>query len=244
MKISINIPFWYSNQDRLDNLELSYKCLVNLQKYLIEKGLNVSINVFEFSKDRQYFTNSIFSPIGGNYNKSFKLNIALKYLKENDSPDIVSFFDSDCFVDLVDYDKVYEQLVNFDKLKYYCNNLTKLDKKEYLKDNLEVNKSFYSYHNSGIINGLGGVWICDFNTLYEIGGFDERYIGWGKEDEDVGKRFWMKGLSFEQLNFKAYHLPHKVEFSKGNLELRKIQDNIYLNDNTIIRATLLNNYQC
>ncbi|WP_282460086.1 hypothetical protein, partial [Mycoplasmopsis arginini] len=128
-KISINIPFWYSKEDRLSNLKTSFKSLRNLQKYLTNNGLDVDINVFEFSEEKK-FENSIFLPIGKEYNKSYKLNHALKWLNQNQKPDICCFIDSDCVVDTKDYPKILEQFTNFDKSKYYCNNLTKLDKRE------------------------------------------------------------------------------------------------------------------
>lgn len=243
-KISINIPFWYNKEDRLNNLRTSFKSLRNLQKYLISNGLDVEINVFEFSEERQCFGGSVYLPVEKGYNKSIRLNYALKWLKQNKNIDIVSFIDSDCVVDIKDYPKILEQFTNFDKLKYYCNNLTKLDKKECFNTEQLTLEPFYTFVNSGIINGLGGMWICDFDTLYEIGGFDERYTGWGLEDEDVGKRLYLKGLEFQQLDFKVYHLPHEIESTKKDKILRDIQKKIFIEDNTITRATLLNNYQC
>ena len=243
-KISINIPFWYSKEDRLSNLKTSFKSVRSLQKYLINSGLDVEVNVFEFSEERQCFGGSIYLPVEKGYNKSIRLNYALKWLNQNQKPNICCFVDSDCVVDTKDYPKVLEQFTNFDKLKYYCNNLTKLDKTEYFdKDQLTL-KPFYTFVNSGIINGLGGMWICDFDTLYEIGGFDERYTGWGLEDEDVGKRLYLKGLEFQQLDFKVYHLPHEIEITKKDNALRDTQKKIFIEDNRIVRPTLLNNYQC
>jgi len=241
MQISINIPFWYTSEERLNNLRVCYKVVKQLQRYLSLNDLDVKVNVFEFSEE-QRFEGSIFIPIGTKYNKSYKLNHALKWLNQNQKPDICCFIDSDCFVDKVDYYKVLEQFINFNKSKYYCNNLTKLDKTEYFDTEQLTLKPFYTFINSGIINGLGGMWICDFDTLYEIGGFDERYTGWGLEDEDVGKRLYLKGLEFQQLDFKVYHLPHEIESTKKDATLRDTQKKIFLEDNTIVRPTLLNNY--
>jgi predicted glycosyltransferase involved in capsule biosynthesis len=243
MQISINIPFWYNDEDRLSNLKSSFKSLRNLQKYLISNGLGVEINVFEFSEERQCFGSSIYLPIGKGYSKSIRLNYALKWLKHNKKVGIVSFVDSDCVVDTKDYPKILEQFTNFDKSKYYCNNLTKLDKKEYFNIEQLTLEPFYTFVNSGIINGLGGMWICDFDTLYEIGGFDERYTSWGLEDEDVGKRLYLKGLEFQQLDFRVYHLPHELDISKKDSTLRDVQKKIFLEDNRIVRPTLLNNYK-
>lgn len=243
MKISFNIPFWYKNQERFENLMITHKVLKNLQNYLILNGLDVEVNVFEFSEDQQYYKDSVYIPLKGDYSKSVKLNKALKILN-NRKVDIVSFVDADCFIDLLDYRKVLSFLKEFDETKYYCNNLTKLGSTKYLDCETYGVTPFYTYYNSGIINGLGGIWFCDFSTLYEIGGFDERYTSWGLEDEDIGKRLTLKGLQFSQLPFKVYHLPHPVESSKQNQDERSIQEDIFKRDNTIIRPSLLNNYQC
>ncbi len=100
--ISINIPFWYTSEERLDNLRICYKVVKQLQKYLISNGVYVKVNVFEFSEE-QKFDSSVFIPIGKQYNKSYKLNHALKWLNQNQKPDICCFIDSDCFVDRIDY---------------------------------------------------------------------------------------------------------------------------------------------
>ena len=243
MKISINIPFWYSNEERLYNLNITYKTLKHLQSYLTLNGLDVDVNVFEFSKDKQYFKDSVYIPIYGNYEKSLKINTALQFLNQN-PPDIISFIDGDCFVDKKEYSKVLNTFQTFNPLKYYCNNLIKLENHFFFnQDTFEVT-SCIQFKDSGTIDGLGGFWMCDFKTLYEIGGFDEQYKGWGREDEDLGKRLTLKGLTFERLPFSVYHLPHPIEKTKYDFSLRAKQEEIYKKTNTIIRPSLLNNYQC
>lgn len=243
MKISFNIPFWYKNQERFENLMITHKVLKNLQNYLILNGLDVEVNVFEFSEDQQYYKDSVYIPIPGSYNKSLKVNHALKYLNQS-SPDIVSFVDGDCFVDKKDYPRVLDLLQSIDTTKYYCNNLIKLEVRQFFNQNTFEVEPFYKFENSGRIDGLGGIWVCDFKTLYEVGGFDERYTGWGREDEDLGKRLTLKGLSFSQLPFNVFHLPHPFEKSKGDFTIRLKQEDVYKDSETIIRPSLLNNYQC
>lgn len=243
MRFSINIPFWYKNEERLNNLHLVYKSFKNLQNFLKLQGLDVDVNVFEFSTEKQYFKEAIYIPLKGSYSKSIKLNHALMYLKR-ESIDIISFVDSDCLIDILDYSRVLFFLKDFDKTKYYCNNLTKLGSTKYFNEETFGITAFHTYYDSGVINGLGGMWFCDSKTLFEIGGFDERYISWGLEDEDAGKRLTLKGLSFKQLPFKIYHLPHPTEESKLNQEERGTQECIFTEDSSIIRPSLLNNYQC
>jgi hypothetical protein len=242
MKVSINIPFWYTKEDRLNNLKITYHLLKGLSDYLITKGIDISINVFEFSFDKQYFEEAVYLPVEGEFNKALKLNTALKYLKENNKPDIVSFNDSDCFVDRVDYDNVYNVIKGFNKKHYYCNNFIKVSPDTKINlEKLEIDRKFIAYRfMGGLLQALGGMWFADFDTIYEIGGFDERYVNWGGEDEDIGKRLILKNITPKILPYRSYHLHHEVAPTKklNNEE----QLNILKNDNTIVRKTLLNNY--
>jgi len=242
MKVSINLPFWYTKQDRLDNLESTYLMLKDLESFLLFKGIDISVNVFEFSFDKQYFTKSIYLPVEGEFNKSLKLNTALKYLKENNKPDIVSFNDSDCFVNKPDYDKVEKLIKEFDKKYFYCNNFIKLAPNIGInKETLEFDKKFYSFkYMGGLQQALGGMWFADFNTIYEIGGFDERYVNWGGEDQDIGKRLVLKGVTPKLLPYKCFHLYHENAPSKS-LDIGE-QMELFKNDNSIVRKSLLNNY--
>jgi GT2 family glycosyltransferase len=51
---------------------------------------------------------------------------------------------------------------------------------------------------------------CHRRDLEAINGFDERFVGWGYEDDDVARRLYMLGLRPRQLMFRAraVHLWH------------------------------------
>lgn len=75
--------------------------------------------------------------------------------------------------------------------------------------NLQLSKLF-SKNNSGIYNVRGcnmAFWKTD---LYEINGFDEQFIGWGREDSDIAFRAMNAGKTKFKLKFSAlqYHLYH------------------------------------
>lgn len=56
-------------------------------------------------------------------------------------------------------------------------------------------------------------WGCNFsgpaNVMIAIGGFDEEFIGWGGEDEDMANRLLRMGVPFRALpECNVYHLDH------------------------------------
>lgn len=59
-------------------------------------------------------------------------------------------------------------------------------------------------------------WRTDF---FDVNGYDEEFVGWGKEDSDFFHRLLMKGVKNRRLKFAgiAYHLWHKLN-SMDNLE--------------------------
>lgn len=51
--------------------------------------------------------------------------------------------------------------------------------------------------------------IFNIHRLREISGWNDNYIGWGAEDQDIIERYCMKGVTFARSpNFVYVHLPH------------------------------------
>lgn len=58
------------------------------------------------------------------------------------------------------------------------------------------------------LRGCGfGVWATDFRA---VNGFDERYVGWGREDDDFCRRLYALGIKGRNVSESAYgvHLHH------------------------------------
>jgi GT2 family glycosyltransferase len=61
------------------------------------------------------------------------------------------------------------------------------------------------------LNGCDfGIWRCDLET---VNGFDEGFVGWGCEDDDLGKRLRRAGVRIETIvgQTRVYHLWHPLD---------------------------------
>lgn len=62
-------------------------------------------------------------------------------------------------------------------------------------------------------------WGCNFSASTEamraIGGFDESFVGWGGEDEDMADRLGRHGLKFHRTDAVVYHLDHPPRSSQN-----------------------------
>lgn len=56
-------------------------------------------------------------------------------------------------------------------------------------------------------------------NIYHVNGFNEDFVGWGREDSELVERFYKYGLKRKDLRFRAccYHLYHK-EFGREKVE--------------------------
>lgn len=77
-----------------------------------------------------------------------------------------------------------------------------------------INSPFLSHYFSKQDNNLNGTKTCNFSAwksdLLEVNGFNEDYIGWGREDSDLAARLIHSGKNRLRLRFtaNAYHLYH------------------------------------
>lgn len=210
-KISINILFWKDNNfnNRLDNFKICYKKLNDFKNYIIEKNVDIElhINSFEFGKVKYINESILFKRNRKDYRRSEKINLVLEYNYLNIKPDIFCVIDSDIFFTSKDYDSLIELFKNMQENKFYVPIVNNIHNKNGIDlDNIpEINMITSKRH----ILGLGAFFVIDFNKLFMIGGFDERFIVWGGEDDDVAMRLLKAGMQRDTLPIKPYHLPHE-----------------------------------
>jgi glycosyltransferase involved in cell wall biosynthesis len=85
-------------------------------------------------------------------------------------------------------------------------------------------------------------WGCNFsaptNAFLNLGGFDEEFIGWGGEDEDMAERFYRCGLPLVPLNdCFVYHLDHhaRTQAKAAQVFARKLGGPLVRNGNVLRR---------
>ena len=221
--ISLNMKFWDDGQPestRIRNVNFSWGELKKLTSYLINNGVEAVSSLYDFSPE-QIIADSIHIPYPlGEYKKSEKTNIILKDKKDYD---FFMVIDCDAFFHEQDYEKVLELIKSLDYGDVCTFDLSKLESNvsEYIIDGkFIVENADWSYAYSGPkengplrhhTGGLGGVYISDTQLLISLGGFDEKYVGWGAEDGDMMDRIYSSKIPHKikpTNSFAPFHLPH------------------------------------
>jgi hypothetical protein len=241
--ISINIPFWESVRERTENLQFVSHHLNEFKKFLEKNNVSCSVNVFDFS-EKKVIPESIHIPYPkGSFRKSEKINQILKYNCENICPKIYCQFDSDVFFKVESYQNILNTIKQFDNNKFYVSNVNDIDMSQRHLINYDVKVLKQGIRlNERTVYGLGGTFLVSFETLYNIGGFDERFQYWGGEDDDVANRLVRLGLQRESYSAKLYHLPHPhatMTLNETPKEYHKSIESVY-KDYSIYRKTSLN----
>lgn len=228
--ISLNMKFWhdgFEDSTRLRNVIFCWDKLKDLNQYLLKHNICSVVNLYDFSEYRFMSEAKHISYPVGTYKKSEKTNIILK-----DQSDYQFFMmvDSDAFFDEEDFEKCLNLISLLKAGDVITFDLAKLEDNinQYLINNkFYKNKANWSYaysgdkHNgplNGHMGGLGGVYICDTNLLLNLGGFDEKYIGWGGEDGDMLSRIMYSPIysSITPIrSFAPYHLPHFADWGSS-----------------------------
>jgi len=232
--LSINMKFWddgQSNSTRIRNVKYSWEELKLFTSYLKKEGLNVDCFLYDFSPEK-IIDDSIHIPYPlGEYKKAEKTNIILN---RSSTYDFFMMVDCDAFFHKDDYLKFLELFRSLKENNVVTFDLAKLNDNvsDYLIDGeFHIEKADWSYAYSGnrsngplhqYIGGLGGVYICYTHLLNKLGGFDEKFVGWGGEDGEIMDRIYTNGYSDKikpTRHFAPFHLPHYCDW--GNIKYAK-----------------------
>lgn len=102
---------------------------------------------------------------------------------------------------------------------------------EFIQDNTKL-PTIKSEKIRNIFNFSGGV--CSFRVdsfLEKIGGFDERFEGWGGEDDEMHKHLNNLNITKFSFNNIGIHLYHPRNNNEGNWQPNYQKNLVYINDN-------------
>ena len=221
--ISINMKFWddgQPNSTRIRNVSYCWNELKKLSLFLRESGIGAFECLYDFSVEKIIDDSKHIPYPLGTYKKAEKTNIILK---DQQKYDFFMMMDCDAFFQKEDYSKLLNVLLDIKKGDVVTFDLAKLEDNvsHYIVNGeFDISKANWSYAYSGkrengplngYMGGLGGVYICDTSLLLDLGGFDEKYKGWGGEDGEMLSRMWESKIphAFKPTkNFAPFHLPH------------------------------------
>ncbi len=204
----ISIIVGYRNRD-LDRVKRSIASIAkqsykNFELIFVDYGSNmdVSASVNEYIESHDFAKYIYVDSKGMFWNRAQALNIGTKY----SSGDILLYYD----IDLIIPNTFLEQLVTKDFNQcfysfscYYLN-----ADYNYLEDiNLDIRNVKYSYV---------GMCAISKQLIDVVDGYDEFYMVWGVEDDDLYKKLNLSGCSRIELGypeFRIYHQPHELESS-------------------------------
>ncbi len=192
----------------------------------------------------------IFTKSGMPFNKSWSWNVGLKAC----TTQIVIFGDSDIIMDPNEFIKSLNLMNHYECVSPYSS-VVDLDQSE---SNLSYDKIVSiarpgrGENDNQKINLCGGIILYRTESIYRIGGWNERFVGWGGEDNY--QEYKTKNLlTWVENKARCYHLwhPRPVPDSKyysNNLDLlnkllsMSIEDNVKLINNDLPKIGMKNKY--
>jgi glycosyltransferase involved in cell wall biosynthesis len=194
--LSYIIPFRSANKERLNAL---YFILNKLRSYFPEMEIMVveQDTTSKLELDSTLKIKHVFLSNSGLFNKCWALNVAAK----NTEKDVLVFGDSDMFLSKEDYISFFAAAELFESATP--------NKTEALNIKLTENsdKEFELLNKRPLFTFAGGILLLTQSAYEKIGGWDERFEGWGGED-DVMSHVIYNTLSSKTFNFPFYHIDH------------------------------------
>lgn len=259
MRISLNICFWSFNDttNRIRNTIFSWERLKRFTDWYNSSHCSNRLDCFLFDlSNTQVLSESIHLPfIESTYERSKKINHCIEWNILNYKPDIICFLDSDIFFLEDQYINFSNAIENFDKTTFAVSDVwdikdnSLLDFDNYKFKNLSFNSKLNILTGAPVekrtIKGLGAFFMIDLNAIVEVGGFDERFIVWGGEDDDLRYRLQRNKLKPVNLPVTLFHINHETLINHAdvqNFDIKRKQLECWL-DPTIVRKSTLSKYR-
>jgi glycosyltransferase involved in cell wall biosynthesis len=163
------------------------------------------------------------------WNKSHALNIAIKkatskYLLSTDADIIFE----------INYIKAAIQILQKNPYHYILARCLDAPKGAMNETDYFKLKASSTYRSDTVNRGINMALTHYYHTIH---GYDERYIGWGAEDDDLIKRFRLLGLKKKDIShISSYiHQWHPQRWGSANGEQREKNEEYFLKNHTIVR---------
>lgn len=155
--------------------------------------------------DKSPNVNHLFIYNSGLFNKSWAFNCAVK----NTDKDIFVFADADIFLDKEGYIECFEAIKDFDAITPNKVEISNVRIDEDAEDQVQFlnPRKLYTF--------AGGLLIMTRDAFESIGGWDERFEGWGGEDDAMSHVIFNR-LKTKTFNLPNYHIDHPHENITGN----------------------------
>lgn len=229
------------SKDREFNVKIAWSELKKMTKYL-KKHVDVSCYLFEFG-DEFLFDDSIHIDFKSEYyNRSKRMNLTINY-PINDNGDFFAFSDADLFFPPYEYENILNDILNLEKEKehvFYTYNLIDINKNQVsevinlqtLKVNYELlktkfQKEEFKWRHSYGAGTLGGFFICRLDDLKKMGGFNEKILTWGGEDDDAQVRMYKYSQWRPKMWRGPFHLYHYFDTNNPKFYIPVYSDEYY-----------------
>lgn len=231
-KITFVTHLRYDNPDRLDNLQIMidyYSNILPESKFIFIEDGHVHNEYFDKIKWKKNSTSFYFLKNSGTYHRTKALNFGFN---QAETPIVVSM-DTDCIVPKHCFFECEKELLNdctaawpyngyFIDVDYNLKEIFKKTKNyELLLNGLDNNlqlpictqyKNYSVRCTSRKHLGVGGIVMFNKNKFLSIGGYNETFIGWGAEDNEITERLRILDHKiYRQNDVKSicFHLYHE-----------------------------------
>lgn len=139
------------------------------------------------------------------YNRSWGFNVGYRH----SLGDYLIFSDNDIFMNLEDLTSSLKDCKNYDAVNPYSKiiDTTSSEAKAIIETGIAnvTNRS-----SRGGVNFAGGMCMFSRSAFEQIGGWDERFVGWGGEDEALCHKISkiLQKDRYKTLDFTSFHLYH------------------------------------
>ncbi|MFT6406635.1 MAG: glycosyltransferase involved in cell wall biosynthesis [Arenicella sp.] len=216
-RFSYLITYRQSDQGRQHNLHFL------LQQLSLDRSLEIILveqdATPQFKNQQQANIKYVFVENSGRFNKSWGLNIAANYA----SCERLVFADSDMLISAAALDEICQQMNNdVDAINPYdvLVDLSQEESQQLLAQtqSLHINRTRQQTNRQSIGQYppfCGGAFALTRRLYHATGGMDERFEGWGAEDDAMSKRVAFFATKMATLKGIAYHLWHQSSEPNG-----------------------------